>query len=123
MVGAYGAVFGAENLYHFAIVDLERERADSPGNLGFHERRLVRARERLAAAKVADSPEARAWAGEIRARELLKADLRGRYVLTLPTLTGIGMGWWVLVFVGFLAFAGWGMGRLEQRFAGLRPRA
>ena len=43
--------------------------------------------------------------------------------LTLPTLTGIGMGSWVLVFVAFLAFAGWGMGRLEQRFAGLRPTA
>jgi len=42
--------------------------------------------------------------------------------LTLPTLTGIGMGWWVLVFIAFLAFAGWGMGWLEQRFAGLRPR-
>ena len=43
--------------------------------------------------------------------------------VTLPTLTGIGMGTWVLVFVAFLAFAGWGMGRLEQRFAGLRPTA
>ena len=43
--------------------------------------------------------------------------------VTLPTLTGIGMGSWVLVFVAFLAFAGWGMGRLEQRFAGLRPTA
>jgi hypothetical protein len=42
--------------------------------------------------------------------------------LTLPTLTGIGMGWWVLVFIAFLAFAGWGMGRLEQRFAALRPK-
>jgi hypothetical protein len=42
--------------------------------------------------------------------------------LTLPTLTGIGMGWWVLVFVAVLAFAGWGMGRLEQRFAYLQPR-
>ena len=41
--------------------------------------------------------------------------------LTLPTLTGIGMGWWVLAFIAFLAFAGWGMGRLEQRFAHLRP--
>lgn len=51
----------------------------------------------------------------------IKAGSQGE--LTLPTLTGIGMGWWVLVFVGFLAFAGWGMGRLEQRFAGLRPRA
>ncbi|MDP1648142.1 MAG: YeeE/YedE thiosulfate transporter family protein [Rubrivivax sp.] len=42
--------------------------------------------------------------------------------LTLPTLTGIGMGWWALAFVAFLVFAGWGMGRLEQRFAGLRPQ-
>ena len=41
--------------------------------------------------------------------------------MTLPGLTGIGMGWWVLVFVAFLAFAGWGMGRLEQNFARLRP--
>jgi len=51
----------------------------------------------------------------------IKAGSRGE--ITLPTLTGLGMGWWVLVFIGFLAFAGWGMGRLEQRFAGLRPRA
>ena len=42
--------------------------------------------------------------------------------LTLPTLTGIGMGWWALAFVAFLVFAGWGMGRLEQRFARLRPQ-
>lgn len=42
--------------------------------------------------------------------------------LTLPALTGIGMGWWVVAFVAFLVFAGWGMGRLEQRFAHLRPR-
>jgi len=41
--------------------------------------------------------------------------------MTLPGLTGIGMGWWVLAFVAFLAFAGWGMGRLEQSFARLRP--
>jgi len=51
----------------------------------------------------------------------IKAGSQGE--ITLPSLTGIGMGWWVLVFIGFLAFAGWGMGRLEQRFAGLRPRA
>lgn len=51
----------------------------------------------------------------------IKAGSRGE--LTLPTLTGIGMGTWVLVFVAFLVFAGWGMGRLERRFAGLRPRA
>jgi hypothetical protein len=42
--------------------------------------------------------------------------------MTLPSLTGIGMGWWVLAFVAFLAFAGWGMGRLEHRFAHLRPQ-
>ena len=44
-------------------------------------------------------------------------------VLTLPALTGIGAGWWALGFVAFLAFAAWGMGRLEAAFAGLRPRA
>ncbi|MDP1900560.1 MAG: YeeE/YedE thiosulfate transporter family protein [Rubrivivax sp.] len=49
----------------------------------------------------------------------IKAGSRGE--LTLPTLTGIGMGWWALAFVAFLAFAGWGMGRLEKRFARLRP--
>jgi len=51
----------------------------------------------------------------------IKAGSQGE--LTLPTLTGIGMGWWVLVFVAFLVFAGWGMGQLERRFAHLRPRA
>jgi len=50
----------------------------------------------------------------------IKAGSQGE--ITLPSLTGIGMGWWVLVFIAFLVFAGWGMGRLEQRFAGLRPR-
>jgi hypothetical protein len=50
----------------------------------------------------------------------IKAGSRGE--LTLPSLTGVGMGWWVLVFVAVLALAGWGMGRLERRFAGLRPR-
>ena len=51
----------------------------------------------------------------------IKAGSQGE--LTLPTLTGIGMGWWVLVFFAFLVFAGWGMGQLERRFAHLRPRA
>lgn len=50
----------------------------------------------------------------------IKAGSRGE--MTLPSVTGIGMGWWVLAFVGFLAFAAWGMGQLEQRFAHLRPR-
>jgi Na+-transporting methylmalonyl-CoA/oxaloacetate decarboxylase gamma subunit len=43
--------------------------------------------------------------------------------MTLPSLTGIGMGWWVLAFLAILAFAVWGISRLEQRFAGLRPQA
>ena len=42
--------------------------------------------------------------------------------LTLPALTGIGMGWWTLAFVAFLAFAAWGMGALERRFADWRPQ-
>jgi hypothetical protein len=49
----------------------------------------------------------------------IKAGSRGE--LTLPTLTGVGMGWWALAFVAFLVFAGWGMGRLEKSFARLRP--
>lgn len=42
--------------------------------------------------------------------------------LTLPALTGIGMGWWTLGFIAFLTLAAWGMGRLERAFASLRPR-
>jgi hypothetical protein len=41
--------------------------------------------------------------------------------LTLPSLTGIGAGWFVLAFVVVLAFAAWLMAWAEQRFAGLRP--
>ena len=41
--------------------------------------------------------------------------------LTLPTLTGIGMGWWTLAFVAFLFMAARGMEWLERRFAHLRP--
>jgi uncharacterized protein len=41
--------------------------------------------------------------------------------VTLPSLTGIPMGWFVLLFIGFLALAGWGMSLAEKRFAGLRP--
>ena len=40
---------------------------------------------------------------------------------TLPGLTGIAMGWWVLLFIAVLALAGWGMSLAEKRFAGLRP--
>ena len=43
-------------------------------------------------------------------------------VMTLPTLTGIGAGWWTAGFVAFLVFAAWGMSKLESAFAGLRPR-
>lgn len=43
--------------------------------------------------------------------------------LTLPSLTGIGMGWWTLAFVAILAGGAWGMARLEQRFGGLRPKS
>lgn len=53
--------------------------------------------------------------------EWIKAGSLGE--LTLPTLTGIGMGWWVLVFVACLAGAAWGMGRLERRFAHLAPQS
>jgi len=43
--------------------------------------------------------------------------------MTLPSVTGVSMGWYVLAFVAVLVFAAWGMGRLEQRFAGLRPQS
>jgi len=43
--------------------------------------------------------------------------------LTLPSITGIGMGWWTLVFIAVLLGAGWGMTWLERRFSGLRPKA
>ncbi len=52
--------------------------------------------------------------------EWIKATAQGE--MTLPTVTGIGMGWWVLAFTAFLAFAAWGMSTLEQRFAGLEPK-
>jgi len=41
--------------------------------------------------------------------------------LTLPSLTGIPMGWFVLLFIGILVVAGLGMRAAERRFAGLRP--
>ncbi len=51
----------------------------------------------------------------------IKANTQGE--MTLPSVTGVGMGWFVLAFVAFLIFAGWGMSRLEHRFSGLRPGA
>jgi hypothetical protein len=41
--------------------------------------------------------------------------------VTLPGLTGLSMGWFVLLFVAILAVAAWGMQAAEKRFAGLRP--
>ena len=41
--------------------------------------------------------------------------------ITLPTLTGLSMGWFVLLFIAILAIAAWGMRAAEKRFAGLRP--
>jgi hypothetical protein len=47
--------------------------------------------------------------------EWIKANAQGE--MTLPSVTGIGMGWYAAAFVAFLVFAGWGMGKLERRFA------
>jgi hypothetical protein len=41
--------------------------------------------------------------------------------LTLPSVTGIGMGWWVVAFVLILLTGAWGMDWLEHRFSHLRP--
>lgn len=49
----------------------------------------------------------------------IKATAQGE--MTLPSITGIGMGWWTLGFAAFLLFAGWGMGKLEHRFHNLSP--
>ena len=41
--------------------------------------------------------------------------------VTLPSLTGIAAGWWVVLFVVLLALAAWGMGMAERAFARLKP--
>ena len=41
--------------------------------------------------------------------------------ITLPSLTGLSMGWFVLLFVAILAAASWGMRAAETRFEKLRP--
>jgi len=41
--------------------------------------------------------------------------------VTLPALTGIGMGWWVLVFGAMLVGAVFGTRGLERRFAHWKP--
>ena len=50
----------------------------------------------------------------------IKATAQGD--MTLPSLTGVTMGWWVVAFGAFLLFAAWGMGKLEYRFRALRPQ-
>lgn len=42
--------------------------------------------------------------------------------LTLPAVTGIAMGWWVLAFVAFLLLAARGMDWLQRRYRHLRPQ-
>ena len=42
--------------------------------------------------------------------------------MTLPAVTGIGMGWWALVFVLVLIAAGKGMAALERKYRHLRPQ-
>ncbi len=49
----------------------------------------------------------------------IKATSQGE--VTLPALSGIGMGWWTLAFGVFLFAAARGMRWLERRFAQLRP--
>ena len=49
----------------------------------------------------------------------IKATSQGE--LTLPALTGIGMGWWTLAFVLFLFAAARGMDWLQWRFSYLKP--
>ncbi len=50
----------------------------------------------------------------------IKSTSRGE--LTLPTVTGISMGWWVLAFVAFLLLAARGMDWLQSRYRHLRPQ-
>ena len=49
----------------------------------------------------------------------IKANTQGE--MTLPSVTGLSMGWFALAFIAFLVFAGWGMKQLEGRFGHLRP--
>jgi len=51
----------------------------------------------------------------------IKAGAQGE--MTLPSVTGLSMGWFALAFIAFLLFAGWGMKQLEGRFEHLRPDA
>ncbi len=42
--------------------------------------------------------------------------------LTLPSLTGIGMGWWTIAFVIVLAVGAVGLAKVENHFKHLRPK-
>jgi hypothetical protein len=42
--------------------------------------------------------------------------------MTLPSVTGLAMGWYALAFVVFLLLAAQGMAALERRFRHLRPQ-
>jgi hypothetical protein len=50
----------------------------------------------------------------------VKATAQGE--ITLPSLTGVAMGWYALGFAAFLLLAARGMRALEQRFRHLRPQ-
>jgi len=41
--------------------------------------------------------------------------------LTMPAITGVGMGWWALLFVAALLLAAWGLRWVEQRHGSLHP--
>ena len=51
----------------------------------------------------------------------IKANTQGE--MTLPSVTGLSMGWFALAFIAFLLFAAWGMRTLEGRFDHLRPQS
>ena len=50
----------------------------------------------------------------------IKANAQGE--MTLPSVTGLPMGWFALAFVAFLLLAARGMSALERRFRHLRPQ-
>ena len=40
--------------------------------------------------------------------------------MTMPAITGVGMGWWALLFVAALLLAAWGLRWIERRHSDLR---
>jgi hypothetical protein len=51
----------------------------------------------------------------------IKATTQGE--MTLPSVSGLSMGWYVLAFIAVLVLAAWGLSYLESHFARLRPSA